>query len=57
MVGDNSYWCEVSAGTINSGVALTDAAQYDVTLQVVSEFPPKKVEMATISTILDSYAG
>lgn len=57
MVGDNAYWCEVSAGTINSGVALTDASQYDVTLQVVSEFPPKKVEMATISTILDSYAG
>lgn len=56
LVGDNSYWCEVSAGTINTGVALTDASQYDVTLQVVSEYPPKSVTM-TLSSILDSYAS
>jgi hypothetical protein len=57
MVGDNTFYTEMSAGTINSGVAFTDASGYDVTLQVVSNYPPKQVSMATISTILDSYAS
>lgn len=63
---DNSYWiigshnipCELSAGTINSGTNLTDASQYDVTLQCVDYNPPLKVEIpGGISTILDVYAS
>lgn len=57
LVGDNTFYGEMSAGTINSGVAYTDASGYDVTLQVISQYPPKLVSMTTISTILDSYAS
>lgn len=55
LVGEELY-ASFSAGTINSGTNMTDAQQYDITLQEVSTYAPKKVEMATISTILDANA-
>lgn len=55
LIGEELY-ASFSAGTINSGTNMTDAQQYDITLQEVSTYAPKKVEMATISTILDANA-
>lgn len=55
LVGEEFY-TSLSAGSINSGTNMTDAQQYDVTLQEISSFAPKKVEMAAIATILDANA-
>lgn len=55
LVGEEFY-TSLSAGSINSGTNMTDAQQYDVTLQEISSFAPKKVEMAAIATILDAFA-
>lgn len=55
LVGEEFY-TSLSAGTINSGTNMTDAQQYDVTLQEIASFAPKKVELADISLILDTYA-
>lgn len=55
LVGEELY-ASFSAGTINSGTNMTDSQLYDITLQEVSTYLPKKVEMATIDTILDTYA-